>query len=279
MEQIREDVSQLYALLMLERRIVGVKLTETNKEYMEYQGKEIKSPITYCTVVKLAMKGQAYKLPKDMCSCKGASRALAFNKPEDTYYDGTGPCQLGLFDDKETASKVSNETKFVKEAKTGVVIKPLEQFEKRPDMVLIVTNTYNAMRIMQGYTSEFGLQQELCMCGNQAICVECTSNPYVRNNINISMMCSGTRFYAQWGRDEVGIGVPVNKFHQLVRGVRKTVNSVENDKEKERIIQGLKLLGESTEDIQMNYTYYLQLEREKRKEKEEWKREKGKLKN
>lgn len=274
MKKIREDIKQLYALLALKRRVVGVKLTETQEEYTAYEGKEINSPITYCTVVKLAMKGQAYKLPKEMCSCKGASRALAFNKPENVYYDGTGPCKLGLFDNKEIASKVSNETKFVKKAKIGAIIKPLEQFEKKPDMVLIVTNTYNAMRIIQGYTCEFGLQQEMCMCGNQAICVECTSNPYVRNSINISMLCSGTRFYAQWGQDEVGIGIPINKFHQLVRGVRKTVNSVENDKEKERIIQGLKLLGKSTEDIQMNYTYYLQLERKKERKKKNGKKKK-----
>lgn len=279
MNELNRDVLILNALLDLNREIVGIKLTENQEEYEEFEGKEIKNPITYCSAVKLATEGYSLKLPKEMCGCKGASRALGFEKAGESYYDGTDPCKLGLFDDKEIASRVSEETTFIKESKNGAVIKPLEKFEKKPDMVLIVTNTYNSMRIMQGYTCEFGLQNNMCISGNQAICVECTSNPYVRNNINISMMCAGTRFYSKWGKDEVGIGIPIDKFHRLVEGIRKTANSVENDTEKKRIIQKLNEIGESSEDLKMDYTYYLEIEREKRRERENAKKTKTNWKN
>ena len=43
----------------------------------------------------------------------------------------------------------------------------------------------------------------------QALCEECTTRPFESNEVNISMLCSGTRCVAQWQKDELRIGIPL----------------------------------------------------------------------
>lgn len=258
---LKKEVERLNALLKLERKIIGVKIVANKEEYDEFSGKELTSPISYCTAVKTAMNGIPIKMEKSKCSCSGSTRALGFEKAGDDYYSGQGACDLGLFTDKYISSGVSHKVKMLPEGNFGVILKPLESFESIPDIAMIVTDTYNMMRLIQGYTCMFGIEENFSMTGNQAICIECTSNPIIRNDINISMLCSGTRFYAKWKDYECGIGIPIDKLHNVIEGVRRTVNAVEMDNRKKIIIENLNALGEDTRDLQLDHTYYLEIER------------------
>ena len=77
-------------------------------------------------------------------------------------------------------------------------------YDEEPDVVLVVTNSYNGMRIVQGYTHVFGYNTSFKIAGNQAICSECTAFPFESNDINVSLLCSGTRYKAKWGDEEIG---------------------------------------------------------------------------
>ena len=119
------------------------------------------------------------------------------------------------------------------------------------------------MRVIQGYTCTYGIQPELNATGNQAICVECTAYPMLTGRLNLSMLCSGTRFFAGWKSSEAAVGIPYSQLEGTVRGLRDTVNGTEMDDRKKEIIAGLKELGESTDDIAMQSAYYLITAREK----------------
>lgn len=51
------------------------------------------------------------------------------------------------------------------------------------------------MRIVQAYTYKYGVHKNITLGGNQGICSECTAVPYENNDLNISTLCSGTRFF------------------------------------------------------------------------------------
>ena len=68
-----------------------------------------------------------------------------------------------------------------------------------------------------------------------AICQECTSRPYELDQINMSMMCSGTRMLAGWKKDELGIGMPYHLMEEVVEGLKNTVNPLERNKNKKEI--------------------------------------------
>ena len=252
---------KLNILLNFDREIVGVKFVYDEKDWGRYAGKEFNGPAKYCVAVKAASAGTAIKMRYDKCSCVGADRALGFRDPLPEYFTGESACRLGLFDDPAISAKVSADTKMMKKGTYGVVVKPLGELEEAPDCVIIITNSYNAMRIMQGYANQFGLEKGVTLSGNQALCVECTANPLLRDDVNISMLCSGTRFYAQWKETELGVGIPYSKLEGVVTGIRKTVNAIEMDERKGQIIEALQERGENTDDLVMGHTYYFDKKR------------------
>lgn len=122
----------------------------------------------------------------------------------------------------------------------GVGVLPAKEWQTNPDMVIIVTNPGNAMRILQGYAYHSGQLKEIKMAGMQAICQECTSYPYEKDQVNLSMMCSGTRHVGRWGEDEMGIGIPYSQFATVADGILQTLNPMENSQNKKKILTKLK---------------------------------------
>lgn len=261
------ELKKAEALLNLERKIVGIKIVYSKEEFDLYSGKEIIAPMSYCVAVRSATLGHSIKIKGSMSGCGGSTRALGLAKPSEDFYNGKSGYSLGLYCSEELASKVSLKMNLCKKEAYGVIVKPLEQYEKDPDVVLIVSNTRECMRIIQGYTYFYGMNNNFCLTGNQAVCVEATVTPIITNEINISMFCSGTRFLAKWKDYEVIIGIPFNKFSKTVEGIRMTVNAVEPDERKHIISKKLKLAGYDNEFITFGETYYTKLEDEKRKKR------------
>lgn len=265
----KADVEKAYAVLDLDRQIVGIKIVHSQAEFEQAQAKELTYPLAYCVAVKHATNGIALKMTKEFSRCGGSSRALGLAPPTESFFNGQDGCDLGLYGSPETAASVAKKMKFCPPGTYGVIIKPLEQFEADPDVVLMVGNSYQIMRVIQGYSYVYGMQPNFNMLGNQAICVECTSYPIMTNQINVSLFCSGTRFLAKWRDTEIAVGIPFKKLGKVIEGVRLTVNAVEMNKRKQVIQSRLAKLGYDGSQIRFDYTYFLKLEQEKRKQRKE----------
>ncbi|AET67436.1 hypothetical protein Desor_1800 [Desulfosporosinus orientis DSM 765] len=264
----KADVEKAYAVLDLDRQIVGIKIVKSKAEFEQAQAKELTYPLAYCVAVKLATNGKALKMTKEFSGCRGSTRALGLTPSPESFYNGQDGCALGLYESSELAASVARQMKYCPPDTYGVIIKPLEQFESDPDVVLMVGDSYQIMRVIQGYSYVYGLQPNFNMLGNQAVCVECTSYPLMTNQINVSLFCSGTRFLAKWRHTEVAVGIPYEKFGKVIEGVRLTVNAVEMNERKKVIQAKLAKLGYDGSEIRFNYTYYLKLEQDKQKQKQ-----------
>ena len=137
----------------------------------------------------------------------------------------------------------------------GVMLEPLEYFNDSPDVVIIIANSYNTMRILQGYGYEYGTFSNFRLAGMQALCSETTAYPFKNKNINISMMCAGTRQNCKWGRDEISIGFPFDRFAAIVNGVNMTINPLERDGDKKRIEENMKRTGKNVVVIEYGKNY------------------------
>lgn len=265
----KADVEKAYAVLDLDRKIVGIKIVNSKAEFEQAQAKELTYQLAYCVAVKHATNGIALKMTREFSGCGGSTRALGLTPPTESFYNGQDGCALGLYESPELAASVASQMKFCPPDTYGVIIKPLEQFEADPDVVLMVGNSYQIMRVIQGYSYVYGMQPNFNMLGNQAVCLECTSYPMMTNQINVSLFCSGTRFLAKWRDTEVAVGIPFEKFGKMIEGVRLTVNAVEMN-ERQQVIQAkLAKLGYDGSEIRFNDPYYLKLERQKQKQRKE----------
>lgn len=260
---MQNDVQKACAVLETDRGIVGVKLVRTMEAYNFYKARDIAKPLAYCVCVKSAMHGAALKFTARTSGCMGSTRALGLEKPGNDFLDGGEGCMLGLFIDKALAGGVARKMAINNTPIHGVIVKPLELFETAPDVVLIVTDTKNLMRLIQGYTYMYGMQANFNMTGNQAVCVESTVYPMQTGRMNVSMFCSGTRYLAKWKNTEAMAGIPFDKFDGVIEGVRQTVNPVEMNDRKRVIETKLHAAGFFDMAIVYDRTYYTDLEKQK----------------
>lgn len=253
---LQDTTTKINGLLELQRKVVGIKLVKSKKEYDAYKGLELVRPIHYCVAVKCAMSGHSIKLTKQTLKCDGGNRALGFVEPSPQFFDGTNGCKIGLYKDKTIAANVAKAVPICAPDAYGIIIKPLELFEDAPDVVLIAALPRTAMRILQGYTYSFGLANGMHMSGNRAVCIECTVTPINTNSINVSMLCSGTRYNAGWKDIESMIGIPFEKFYGTVKGIEMTVNPIEPDERKRVIEDNLKKSNSLEIEVEYGKTYY-----------------------
>lgn len=252
-----ETVKKAYALLNLKRRIVGVQFIYEKEKYDSVRAIEPIRPMYYCQAVCAACAGNAIKLTRDSSGCRGSSRALGFVSPASEYYTGEAGLSLGLYENCEVACSVARKLAIMHRPLYGISVMPVEMFESAPDVVLMVADTREAMRIVQGYTCTYGLHDRFCMSGNQAICVECTTYPYINQCLNLSVLCAGTRFRTDWKNDEVAVGIPYSKFEGLVKGIENTVNAIERNHRKAEIEAALREEGLFHMNLEYGHTYFL----------------------
>ncbi len=251
------NIKKAYILLQLDRRIVGIKFVHDKEVFDSFDATEPVRPMFYCQAVHAAGAGNRIKLTKATSGCHGSSRALGFEPANADYYSGQASMVLGLYKKLETSKQVAQQIDIFRTPLYGVVIMPIEAFDTEPDIVMIFSNTREAMRVLQGYTSIYGYNNHYYMCGNQAICVEATTYPYINQRLNLSMLCAGTRFRAGWKDDEVAMGLPYSQFGGLVEGLQHTVNAIERNSRKYQIETQLKEEGLFDMDIRYGKTYFL----------------------
>jgi uncharacterized protein (DUF169 family) len=254
----RKDALWLDVLLDLQRKPVGIKFLLTEAEYAASKLATPKKGMPYCTAVRWAGEGRSYKMDAAHCSCSAASRALGMVPVPEDVISGSRHAKLKVYENLCISHSVAKDMVYCTHNCAGVEIRPLEEYTNTdPDVVLLITTPFNAMRILQAYAYHNGYLDNMRMAGMCAICQECTSFPYEKNTINLSMLCSGTRCVAQWDKEEMSIGIPFHYIKSLLSGLRQTVNPMENNRDKKRIAERLAKAGLSDSmEIVFNHNYY-----------------------
>ncbi|EOS81942.1 hypothetical protein C817_00336 [Dorea sp. 5-2] len=248
----QNTIEKAYCALELERKIVGMKFLHTEEEYAQEYAQETKAKMNYCVLVRMAMNGSGRKVKLEDFGCMSAARAFGMVEPDERWLSGMCYREKGMYRDLSTARKVVRNTSCSTQNARAIVVKPLEEYiETTPDVVLIVTHPYNIMRLIQGYTYQFGTYKEFKLIGNQAFCSECTAYPLESNEINISTLCSGTRYIANWKHEEMAMGIPFGKFETVIEGLYRTIDVMVPQKEKEKIKEKLK--EKRRTDLELNF--------------------------
>lgn len=251
-----DSIKKLYCALQLERSAVGVKLLKTKEEYENVKAVSLKRPINYCQMVAAATKGNCIKAREADFKCQSGVRVLGINPADPKNSQGENWTRLGLYQDEEVSGTVRRELVYLTESCYGVVVAPVEKLDEIPDVVILVVNPYNSMRLLQGYAYSYGMPKSINMIGNQAICLECTARPIGVKDLNTSMLCIGTRHRAGWKNEEMAVGVPGEQFISVVNGLMNTLNQMESDSNK-RIIEEKFQTEKIPFEIRYGYNYYM----------------------
>lgn len=227
-------------VLAPDREAAGVRFLYTAGQYEASSAPELRKALSYCTMVRLAGQGRNLKATAALSSCAGGSLATGLIPLSDYKKSGCSyeEDNAKLYKTTGTARAVVQEMKFMDNIVHGLELRPLRDFtEADPDVVIMVINAYAAMRLVQAYTYQNGYKTDFRLCGNQAFCSELTAAPYLADDINLSMLCSGTRHRCRWSDNEVGLGLAYGQLPRLVDGLLATLPEAELGSKKEQIRQ------------------------------------------
>lgn len=243
-------------LLNLDRKIVGITILADQIAFEEHPAPRFGQLMPYCQSVKKATEGYSFKLTAENFACPASAVAMGIISNDENSASGKKHAKMGVYKDLAVSKAVADDMVYVKEKNYGVAIEPIEKWQSDPDVVLVITTPFNAMRMIQGNAYYEGQSKNIKMTGMQAVCQEGTSYPYVTDEMNISMMCSGTRYVAQWKDEELCIGIPFSKFEQMICGIENTLNPMELRKNKKKLQEKMKSTGDSRYDVKTNENYF-----------------------
>jgi uncharacterized protein (DUF169 family) len=244
--------SELTKALRLDRQPVGVKLLRTRAEVDAWDVADARASTYYCAAVKQACGGRAVKLGRDQFTCESSRQILGLEAlPHEPHYSASYS-ECGLHRDKQVSDAVMGDIAVVPRTVLGIVVQPVALFTGQgPDVVIVMGNAYQSMRLVQGFTFHHGELPALRSIGQHGICSESTAEPLLSGTLNVSLLCSGTRFFAKWADDEVATSLPGSLFAQTVDGVLQTINPCEPDNRKRVIAQ-----NPPDTQIDMGCSYY-----------------------
>lgn len=253
---ISEYIEDLTAALGLTRQVVGIKLIFDEEKYKEIEVKEVPGKLSYCCLVEKATRGMDFKSKLENHNCDGGTTALGLEPSTEGIESGMTYFSYNLYKTPAAARRTRESLPglYRTGASTyGVYSSPLGTITQAPDVVILIVNPYQAMRIQQGYVYETGGRLELHSSAMQALCVDATVEPYLTGKMNLTVFCPSTRLLAKWNDDEMAIGMPFEHFTKMVEGVIATINSTDLVKRKEEIVNRFKEKGK---DLELNMTSY-----------------------
>lgn len=252
---IKGSVDLIESYLDLDRKPVGIKFFFDKDEFDNFEVDQRDRKVTYCNSVQLASKGSSMKLTKENQGCPNGAMALKMKEVPEPIANGKGRFSKNIYKDVETSKSINDEMLFLEKEPVGIAVMPLENYKENPDVVVVVSKPYNVMRLIQGHGYFNGYTNNLKTVGLQAVCHDLTTYPYNTKDINITLLCPGTRLVADWQVDEIGMGIPFEKWYEIVEGVKETTNPFERDKKKEGIEKRLKEHGLDSSEIKFNENY------------------------
>lgn len=234
----QELVNECSIFLSLKRVIIGVRFLFVEEEYNDLDAEEFSLKSSLCALVAQTMKGKILKAKVDSFGCQGGPEMLGMKPVSNFVRSGRQFKEFGLYEDLAISRQVQNDLCFINQKIYGVEVGPLDEMEDA-DVVLFLCDSWQGMRVIQGYTFHHGMAKNIGMIGNQGVCSDLIARPYLKNDINLSMLCLGARTHTKAEDGELGIGMPVHLFPDVVKGIRETLNTATEGKRKKELQERL----------------------------------------
>lgn len=267
----KELIKKFRVTLNMKRKIIGIRFLFIEEEYLDFDAKEMDVKLTFCGMTAKAMNGEKIKGRYDSFSCQGGPEMLGMKPVPNYVYSGKQFSTFRLYEDMAIARQVQNDLCFVNQKIYGVAVAPLEDMEEA-DIVMFLCDSWQMMRVIQGYTYHHGMAKNIGMAGNQGICADLAARPYCTNDLNISVLCAGARMNTHAEDGELGAGMPVHLFFDIAEGVLATINPATDNKRKEELEKRI----EQEEGLEMTLDYgkmYTSYAKESRYPEELYKKE------
>ena len=201
--------SQQYAAIL--KNTVGLTSMPVGVTFLNSMGSDELSGTDYrlCQALMDARRGKRVVLHKENISCPAAAAALGLKPLPKQLQDGTMLCGYGIFKTKQAAIRVMETMPRLKpEQYVAIEVKPLEECQQIPDVVVFEDEVEKLMWIALAYLNEEGGRLNFSTSILQAACVDSVVLPFLSGRINMSFGCYGCRDATDAASSEALLGFP-----------------------------------------------------------------------
>jgi uncharacterized protein (DUF169 family) len=206
-----EEMSEIMkSSLGIRDNIVGVKLFKRDDEIPKDLD-PIERPFRYCSMIQNArLEGTSFLARADYHECKGGASGLGLMEcPENIasgslYFDKLHKCKT-----KDVGVNIAaNMPRLLAGTTVATYVAPLSKMVMNPDVVIFVGNPLQARRIVQAVMFAKGGRANFNTAGIQSFCVDATTSPYLKGEVNVSLGCDGSARNAGLDDNSVVVGIP-----------------------------------------------------------------------
>ncbi len=192
--------------LNLDKSPVAIKFVLREEDIPEGIEK-IKENIRHCEMVQKAAQGETFYATSEEQMCKGGSSALGLQETPEKIKTGEFYQSLGRFSSLGSAKRTMESIPKIEPMMKAIIYAPLESVKFDPDVVVIICNPAQAMKLAQAMVYTRGGRVEASFSGIQSVCADAVAGPFINNTANFTIGCSGSRQYADINPDEVIVGM------------------------------------------------------------------------
>lgn len=213
-----ERIVKVSEELALTRQIVGIRFLVYKKDYNDSTAEAFHGKMRLCGFVNKANHGTKIKVNLDNFSCTGGPNQTGMSPAPEKHISGQGMKHCGLYSDLGIGREICESFNRIPQKIYGMEIGPLSELDDA-DVVIIIGMAEQIMRVMEGYSYHYGVPKPLISVGNGAMCSDMTAKPFMRNDINLSLMCCGARTSTISDLGELGVGMPSHMFRYVADGI------------------------------------------------------------
>jgi uncharacterized protein (DUF169 family) len=212
--------SKLKTLLNLKGSPVAVKLV-TRREEIPAGVPELKEKIRHCQMVQKARNGDVFYATKEQHGCAGGAGALGVAETPENIRTGEFYYKLGRFKTLDAARKTLGAVPRTGKQLVATLYAPLEKASFKPDVIVILGNPAQLLKIAQANVYEKGGRNVAGFSGIQSLCADAVASPFNTGEINFSLGCDGSKKNAKIPDDELSVGIPAAKLEGVVEALEK----------------------------------------------------------
>jgi uncharacterized protein (DUF169 family) len=207
--QNRDIEQAIKSVLNLEGWPVAVKLLKDSSESPS-DVEEIDEAHRHCEMIQEArLHGISFSAPLSKQRCKVAAISLGLMKQTEELRKHQVEELFKTrhrFKTEELLWRFLESTPKVLGKHTSILYGPLGSIPIDPDVVVLVCDPLQAMKIIQAYQYTMGQRASVSVGGLFALCADAVATPYSSGSINIALGCEGARKHAGLKDYELSVG-------------------------------------------------------------------------
>jgi len=178
---------------------------------------EIEKPLRWCEMIQGArLRGETSFAHEPNHSCKGGAAGLGLlEMPENISSGNLYFSKLNKVSSTGSGAKIVSSMPKQPVGTVATLATPLYKATMKPDVVIFVGNPLQARRIVQAALYTDGGRVNMNTAGIQSFCIDATSSPILKGEVNISLGCDGAAKNANLEDSVVVVGIPFDMMEEI----------------------------------------------------------------